>query len=79
MATRSLFIVNDFPPVLGGQSNYYFNLCGAFPEGKLIILAPRTKGFEAFDSTHQLPIIRRDYLVFIPGLEKICKIFLPLF
>ena len=67
---KSLFIVNDFPPILGGQSNYYFNLCRAFPEGELIILAPRVKGFEAFDQTHKLSIIRRSYLVFIPGLEK---------
>ncbi len=75
---RSLFIINDFPPILGGQSNYYFNLCNAFPEGELIILAPRCKDFEAFDATHKLPIIRRSYLVNIPGFEKLCKIFLPL-
>jgi len=78
MATKSLFIINDFPPVLGGQSNYYFNLCRAFPEGELIILAPKAKGYEVFDGAHKLPIIRRAYLVDIPGLEKFCKVFLPL-
>jgi phosphatidylinositol alpha-1,6-mannosyltransferase len=76
---RSLFIVNDFPPIVGGQSNYYFNICKAFPDGDLIILAPRSSGFKAFDGMHKLPIVRRPYLVFIPGLEKICKIILPLF
>lgn len=77
-ATKSLFIINDFPPVLGGQSSYYFNFCSAFPKGELIILAPKLKGSEAFDRTHKLAVIRRPYLVFIPGLEKICKILLPL-
>ena len=75
---KSLFIVNDFPPVLGGQSSYYLNLCSAFPKDALIILAPVFKGFEDFDRRHDLAVIRRHYLVFIPGLEKILKIILPL-
>jgi phosphatidylinositol alpha-1,6-mannosyltransferase len=76
---KSLFIINDFPPILGGQSNYYFNLCGAFPKGELTILAPRCQGYQSFDQNHYLPIIRRNYLIQIPVVEKICKILLPFF
>jgi len=79
MAIKSLFIVNDFPPILGGQSNYYFNLCTAFPQEELIILAPLCKGAQSFDAEHPLPIIRRAYLIPIFGMEKMAKILLPLF
>jgi len=75
---KSLFVINDFPPILGGQSNYYFNLCRAFPKKELIVLAPQCNGFENFDQTHNLKVIRKPYLVFVPGFEKLCKIFLPM-
>ncbi len=76
---KSLLIVNDFPPILGGQSNYYFNLSHAFPNGEVVILAPVCEGYEDFDQAQNLNILRREYLFTIPILEKICKIVLPFF
>jgi len=76
---KSLFIFNDFPPVLGGQSTYYLNLCRALPKDCFIILAPKLEGSEVFDKQVPLPIIRKRYVFQIPVLEKFIKIILPFF
>ena len=76
--STSLFIVNDFPPILGGQSAYLYNLCRAFPKERIVVLAPRRKGCEDFDQKQTFTIIRRPYVFNIPIIEKIAKILLPL-
>lgn len=79
MNKRSLFIVNDFPPIIGGQSNYYHYICHSFPMDKVIVLAPTWKGDKEFDCQQNFKIIRRPYLCRIPVVEKIGKIVLPIF
>lgn len=75
---KSLFIVNDFPPIKGGQSTYLYNLCRALPQDKFIVLAPQVSGDHAFDQMQDFQIIRKKYLFPIPILEKIFKIVLPM-
>lgn len=75
----ALFIVNDFPPILGGQSSYLYNLCRAYPSKSIIVLAPSRKGDKAFDREQPFTVIRRRYVFSIPVIEKIVKIILPLF
>ena len=74
---KSLFIVNDFPPILGGQSTYLYNLVRAFPVGKVIVLAPYQKNCQDFDTKQKFTIIRKHYLSRIPIIEKIFKIVIP--
>ena len=76
---KSLFIVNDFPPILGGQSTYYYNLCRALPKDSFIVLAPKWGKYKEFDSNQDFTIIRKSYLTKIPFLEKAFKIILPFF
>ena len=75
---KSLFIVNDFPPIKGGQSTYLYNLCRALPQDKFIVLAPQVSGDHAFDQMQDFQIIRKKYLFPIPILEKFFKIVLPM-
>lgn len=75
---KHLFIVNDFPPVIGGQSSYLFNLCRALPPEKVIVLAPSCGDTNAFDRSLPFRVIRRHYLVGIPVIEKFVKIVVPL-
>lgn len=76
---KSLFIVNDFPPILGGQSRYYYNVCKAIPGDKLILLAPEVNEQDAkIDEGLPFPVYRKPYLVKIPIFEKFIKIILPL-
>lgn len=75
---KSLFIVNDFPPILGGQSSYYFDICRAFNREEIIVMAPAAPGYQDVDRSHNLRIVRKSYLFPVPVIGKICKIVLPL-
>lgn len=74
----SWLIVNDFPPIRGGQARYYECLCRALADKDIKVLAPRGPGAVSVDASCSFPIERRSYLVPIPGVEKIVKIFWPL-
>ncbi len=76
---KTLFIVNDFPPIIGGQSVYYYNLCRGLPAEKIIVLAHCSSGHKEFDAKQRFKIVRRPYLVPIPIVEKLFKIVLPFF
>ena len=71
---KSLLIVNDFPPILGGQSTYYHYLARAFALGTLTVLAPCVGNDKEFDGKQIFKVIRRPYLISLPVLEKIFKI-----
>lgn len=76
---KSLLVVNDFPPILGGQSAYYYNLCLGVPPANILVLAPTWQGCEEFDAKQTFSIIRRKYLSKLPIVEKAAKIILPFF
>lgn len=75
---KSLFIVNDFPPILGGQATYFYSLWKNLPCQKIVVLAPKVSGCERFDKKQNFEIIRKKYLFSIPFLGRILKIILPL-
>ena len=79
MPARHVFIVNDFPPIIGGQSSYLYHLCRALPPEEILVLAPACKDTSAFDRAQAFRIVRKPYLWRIPGVEKIVKILFPLF
>jgi phosphatidyl-myo-inositol dimannoside synthase len=76
---RHLFVVNDFPPILGGQSSYLENLCRALPPEDILVLAPCVKGDVLVDRTLHFTVVRRPYLIPVPFLEKPFKILGSLF
>ncbi|MFH0754195.1 MAG: glycosyltransferase family 4 protein [Candidatus Omnitrophota bacterium] len=74
---KHLFIVNDFPPIIGGQSSYLYYLCRALSPDEILVMAPCCKGARAFDQAQPFKIMRKPYLVPVPGVEKLVKILLP--
>ncbi len=76
--SKSLFIVNDFPPILGGQSTYFYNLWRHLPSEKIVVLAPVVNGYKEFDKKQNFEIIRKKYLFNIPLFGWILKITIPL-
>ena len=69
-----LMLVNDFPPILGGQSSYLEHLCKAFPSEQLTVLAPSCAGDTAFDIGVPFCVARRSYLFSAWFLTKPLKI-----
>ena len=55
---KSLMISSDFPPVPGGQSRFLFDLWSNLPFDKIIVIAPKAKGWRTIDSTIPFPVIR---------------------
>jgi phosphatidylinositol alpha-1,6-mannosyltransferase len=50
MRGRVLFAVNDFPPILGGESRLYHALARHLPGDEIVVWAPRLQGSEAIDA-----------------------------
>ncbi len=54
-----LLAVNDFPPLLGGESTLYFGIASHLPPGRAIVLAPGGHGDAAIDARLPVPVERR--------------------
>ena len=56
---RVLFAVNDFPPLLGGESTLYHGLARHLPASEMVFLAPKLKGDDAVDQALPIEVLRR--------------------
>jgi len=56
---RSLLIPGDFPPVVSGIATYFNEIWQNFPAENCYILAPKDAGWQDFDKSSPLNIIRR--------------------
>jgi len=56
---KSLLIPGDFPPVVSGIATYFNEIWQIFPPEKCLILAPKDSGWQEFDKTSSLNIVRR--------------------
>lgn len=54
-----LLAVNDFPPILGGESTLYHGLVRHLPPGEALVLAPRRQGDGAIDDHLPVRVLRR--------------------
>lgn len=54
-----LLAVNDFPPLLGGESTLYFGLARHLAPGRAVVLAPGGPGDAAIDARLPVPVERR--------------------
>ncbi|KON27199.1 hypothetical protein AC481_05570 [miscellaneous Crenarchaeota group archaeon SMTZ-80] len=68
-----LFVAYDFPPVIGGQSNYYFNLLENITKANVTILAPYIQGSELIDREIKGRIYRTRWLTLNSSLWKIIR------
>ncbi|HKV45506.1 MAG TPA: glycosyltransferase family 4 protein [bacterium] len=57
--TRALLITNDFPPMGGGEATCYARICASVPPDRIVVLAPRMAGDQAFDQAQAYRVIRR--------------------
>ena len=76
---KSLLVTLDFPPNLGGVAAYYYQVCKNLPANKIVVLAPKQEGDQAFDREQNFTIIRKKLLNYFPqkmpkGLGGILKI-----
>lgn len=77
-ARRALLLANDFPPLSGGIATYLFGLWRHLPRERTAVLAPKTRGWERFDRTHDLRMYRRRFVWRLPfPLDKAARIALP--
>ncbi len=59
MSTVLLLAVNDFPPVLGGESSLYHGLARHLPPDRTLVLAPRAPGDREVDRALAVRVERR--------------------
>ncbi len=59
MSAVLLLAVNDFPPLLGGESTLYHGLARHLPPGETLVLAPRASGEAAIDAALRVEVVRR--------------------
>jgi phosphatidyl-myo-inositol dimannoside synthase len=58
-ALPALFAVNDFPPIVGGESTLYHGLARHLPAGGTVLLAPRLPGDALVDARLPVEVVRR--------------------
>ncbi len=54
-----LLAVNDFPPLLGGESTLYHGLTRHLPPRRTLVLAPRARGEAEVDAQLEVEVVRR--------------------
>lgn len=55
---NALLISENFPPVVGGSSRWFWELYRRLPHDQLLVAAGESSEAQAFDRTHQLPLRR---------------------
>ncbi len=70
---KSLLIPGDFPPVVSGIATYFNEIWQNFPVDRCFILAPKDDGWQDFDKSSSLNIIRRKIPTQNSGKAKILK------
>jgi phosphatidyl-myo-inositol dimannoside synthase len=69
-ASRVLLAVNDFPPLVGGESSLYHALARHLPSREAIVLAPHGRGEADIDSRLPIEIVRRWLPLHRGGLSR---------
>lgn len=78
MPTR-LLITLAFPPDIGGMQSFAYQRCLHAGANHLVVLAPRTEGWQAFDQRQPVRICRwRTALQNVPGIKRVLQFVSPL-
>ena len=59
----SLLISNDFPPIVSGISTVFYNIWKLLPDNQWLVLAPKVRGSEDFDSNSGVRTARYPYII----------------
>lgn len=59
---KALLITLEFPPAIGGAEHYFYECVKRLHPSKIIVLAPKAKGTESFDSSCSFRVIRSSFL-----------------
>lgn len=65
---KTLVVTNDFPPKVGGVSQYVDQIVRRFPADKVRVLAPASPGAAAFDAAYPHEVVRWGSKVLLPTL-----------
>jgi len=68
-----LLAVNDFPPLLGGESTLYHGLARHLGRDEAIVLAPQAAGCEAIDARLAVEVVRRWIPVHGGALRRVAR------
>lgn len=63
---RILVITNDFPPRNGGIETFAYEIVRRFPSDKVVVLAARRQGDQAWDAKQDFPIVRSKARILLP-------------
>lgn len=78
MPTR-LLITLAFPPAIGGMQSFAYQRCLHTGANNLVVLAPQTEGWQAFDEGQPVRICRWSAaLQNVPGIKRILQFVFPL-
>ena len=78
MPTR-LLITLAFPPDIGGMQSFAYQRCLQAGANHLVVLAPRTKGWQAFDRRQPVRIYRWSAALHtVPGIKRVLQFVFPL-
>jgi phosphatidyl-myo-inositol dimannoside synthase len=66
---NGVLLTTDFPPVLGGISNYLFNVYRQFDLGHMTLIAPQHPDAERFDSAQAYAVSRFRAAFDVPGVR----------
>jgi phosphatidylinositol alpha-1,6-mannosyltransferase len=76
---KTLLITLAFPPDIGGMQSFAYQRCLQAGTNHLVVLAPRTKGWQAFDRRQPVRICRWSAaLQNVPGIRRVLQFVLPL-
>lgn len=64
---KTLFVMFDFPPKFGGAQIYNWDMIRALPKEKVVIIAPKYRGWKEFDATSEY----KTYRLALGWMEKI--------
>ncbi|MFA6524689.1 MAG: glycosyltransferase family 4 protein [Patescibacteria group bacterium] len=60
---KTLLITTDFPPIVGGVSEYLSQICARLPKEDITVLSPIENGASAFDLKQRYKIIRKKFYI----------------
>ncbi len=71
---RGVLLTTDFPPVLGGISNYLFNVYRQFDLRQMTLIAPQHPDAERFDSLQDYSAKRFRLALDVPGIRGVWQV-----
>jgi phosphatidylinositol alpha-1,6-mannosyltransferase len=76
---KSLFWVNDFPPVTSGIATFFVNILCRLPPDRIAVITPRMEGAARIDAGLNFPVERLSLPIGESRTDKLVKTVMTLF